>query len=290
MARHHFVPQFLLDLWASQGKLVSYCWIQAKQDIVVGNPTVRGSCEIKDLYAFYGLPSPGRDQPEQLFFTPMVDTPAAEAHRVILRDGIRGLTDQQRLAWARFLVAFPARTPETMRLMGPAEFRKAMEKVSQVPRGTPEEEARVTEIIEQLMPSLERNVVIKIATDLAADTDKAQTVASMDWWTCRLDRKRILIGDRPLLSNWPPKYPCGIPLDRADCLIVLPVAPDVVFFASADLGARQRVRRTAPGKLARVINSSSVQAAVEFVFAHDRSAEKEVRKVFAIKINGISNL
>jgi hypothetical protein len=140
------------------------------------------------------------------------------------------------------------------------------------------------------MPALQRNVVIKVAADLASDPAKARQVASMDWWTCRFDRKRIIIGDRPLLTNWPPKYPCGIPLDRADCLIVLPVAPDVVFFASADRGARQRIRRVAPGKLAKAINSSTVQAAVEFVFAHDRSAQEEVRKAFATKITGISNL
>ena len=70
--------------------------------------------------------------------------------------------------------------------------------------------------------------------ELSTDPQKLATVEGMIWWIRRLSRPSILIGDRPLLTSPRAPCPCGILLDDPSCLIVLPIAPDAIFFASAN--------------------------------------------------------
>ncbi len=57
MARHHFVPQFLLRRWAVQGKFVAYHFEPAAGR-VIENPKaiVASACQIKNLNVFFGMP------------------------------------------------------------------------------------------------------------------------------------------------------------------------------------------------------------------------------------------
>jgi hypothetical protein len=293
MPRHHFVPQFMLENWATNGRLTSYQWIaDSPKKVVIGSPTVRGSCQIEDLYAFYGLSVPARNAPEDEFFTPRVDTPAAGALRLLRSSGVAALASRHREAWARFIVSFGVRTPETMRSMGPAEFRNAMEIARGTAQGPPELEAIVTGLIARNMHALERNMPLKIAMELATDPAKLNAVGAMQSWLRRFDKNKLLVSDRPLLAYPGTRYPCGIPLDNPDCLIALPIAPNMVFFASASRGIRAEIRRTVPSKIAHAINTESVMSCVDFVYASDDSLGQFVRSQLVKKaersVNGIS--
>jgi hypothetical protein len=272
MARHHFVPQFLLRRWAKNGLLVCYSWV-AGAERVIENPrvSVASACQVEDLNAFYGVPRASRNSPEDEFFTPQGDTPAASALETMLSGGVRSLTKDQRRAFARLLVSFGVRTPETLRDMGPKEFRKAMETATDRSGGPPALEAIVDLQIEAAMPAYERNVPLNIAMDLSGDPQKCAAVEGMEWWLRRFDNHSVLIGDRPLLANCDMPYPCGIPLNDPNCLIVLPVAPDTVFFASANPNTRAKMRLLPVGKLARAVNEETIVRAKEYVYAHDTS-------------------
>ena len=80
----------------------------------------------------------------------------------------------------------------------------------------------------------------------------------MTWWLRRWSRPSILIGDRPLLTSPRAPYPCGIPLDDPSCLIVLPVAPNAVFFASANRKTKDKVRKMPLGKIACIVNEEMI--------------------------------
>jgi hypothetical protein len=227
-----------------------------------------------------------RDAPERDFFTPQVDTPAADALAIMLSHGVRALTPVQRTAWARFLVSFAVRTPETLRDMGPAEFRKAMEVVRAQAAGPPKLEAVVTELIRRKMPSHQRNMPLVIAMDLASDPSKRETVEMMDWWLRRLARNAILLGDRPLLASPRLRYPCGLPLDSPNCLIALPIAPETVFFASGNPKRRAKMRRTAHGRLARIVNEETIWRATECVYALDGTMNAFIKVRLEGKANG----
>jgi hypothetical protein len=122
MARHHYVPQFLLREWATSGQIVAYRWLETARKVTEGNTSVVEACQVEDLNTFFGLPSGHREAPERDFWTPYIDTPAADAHRTILDKGLRSLSPRQCYAWAQFIVAFGVRTPETLRILGPKEY------------------------------------------------------------------------------------------------------------------------------------------------------------------------
>jgi hypothetical protein len=181
---------------------------------------VASACQVADLNTFFGLPESQRHFPETNFFTPRVDTPAASALDVILKNGIRPLTTKQRFDWARLLVSFGVRTPETLQQMGPLEVTRAFELVEAAAKGLAQDEQKVTAHIQANMGRYKRNFPLNAAMELSTDPQKLTAVEAMTWWTRRWTRPAILIGDRPLLTSPRMRYPCGIPLDNPTCLIV----------------------------------------------------------------------
>jgi hypothetical protein len=109
MARHHYVPRFLLRGWATKGRLVAY-YFEAASGKVIENAkaAVASACQIPDLNTYFGVHVSQRDFPETGFFTPLVDTPAALALQIMLKQGVRALRPEQRKDWARLLVSFAA--------------------------------------------------------------------------------------------------------------------------------------------------------------------------------------
>jgi uncharacterized protein DUF4238 len=274
--RHHFVPQFLLSRWANRGRLKAYRWIEARGEVVASSVSVAQACQIEDLHSFFGVPRGKREAPERDFFAPQIDTPAADAHAIMIADDVRALTSEQRIAWSRFLVAFGCRTPETLRLFGPEQYRRAMTHNQATPTESPEVEAAVNSRIAGEMRALERNIPLEIAMEFAGDQDKVLRVAEMHWWLRRFNEDGVLLGDRPLLSAPPANWPCGIAIDDRNCLITLPISPRIVFFASADRSLQVTMRRG--NQLLRAINEATIQCVVEYVFAATVSTERFIRK------------
>jgi hypothetical protein len=272
MARHHYVPQFLLRQWASGGQLLAYRWIEAAGKLVDSRVSVASACQIDDLHAFFGAPAGEREAPEREYFTPKVDTPASAALEIIVSGGVTGLSPPQRAAWARFLVAFGVRTPETLRVMGPTEWQKAMALAqTRGPRASAEVEAFFAKWLETNSRALERNKPLEIAMDLSSDPAKIVPVAQMEWWVRPFGKNALLIGDRPLLSSPPMRYPCGIPLKDPNGLVVLPIAPHLAFFATPNPKTIAKVNGMPLDSVARIINEETTWQAKEYVFAADAS-------------------
>src|SRR5262249_56917096 len=91
------------------------------------------------------------------FFTPHVDTPAAAALQIMLTRGVRALTPQQRIDWARLLISFGVRTPEALRVMGPQETQKAFDLVEAIAKGPADDERKVSALVKANMQMFKRN-------------------------------------------------------------------------------------------------------------------------------------
>jgi hypothetical protein len=283
---HHFVPQFLLRNWSMNGRFVAYYFERNAVRVIENDKaTVASACQIADLNVFFDVPKSQRDFPETKFFTPQVDTPASRALDVILKKGIRGLTIEQRSDWARLLVSFAVRTPETLREMGPQEVGKAFDIVQAAATGPPQDERRVTALIQANMQSFKRNFPLRAAMELSMDREKLRAVEAMTWWTRRWSRPVVLIGDRPLLTSPRARYPCGIPLDDPTCLIALPIAPNEVFFASASRRTRDKMRKMSPAKIASIVNEEMIVRST-CVFFVNKSLSGFVMPRVAGKANG----
>ena len=286
MARHHYVPKFLLRQWAINGRLIAYYFQLASGKVIENTKaTVASACQIPDLNTYFGVHASHRDLPETGFFTPVVDTPAAMALRVISKQGLSAFTPAQRLDWARLLVSFGVRTPEALRDMGPNETRKAFALVEASAKGPPDAERRVSEIVKKGMPMLERNFPLSIAMDLSSDLEKLEAIDRMTWWIRRWPQTAMLIGDRPLLTFPRAPHPCGIPLDHPDCLIALPIGPRAVFFASANPKTRDKVRKMMPSKIAFAVNEETIWRST-VVYAGDRSLASFIKPRIEGKATG----
>ena len=125
------------------------------------------------------------------------------------------------------------------------------------------------------MPTLQRNFPLNIAMDLSTDPEKLAAINVMTWWIRHWTRPVILIGDRPLLTFPRAPHPCGIPLDHPSCLIALPIAPNAVFFASANPKTKVKARKMTPSKVAFAVNEETVWRST-CVYAFDKSLAKFV--------------
>jgi hypothetical protein len=283
MARHHFVPQFMLRRWATNGQINSFWWDTAAKKVLERPVAVRKACQIEDLNAFYGASRSHRNAIEDGFFTQQIDTPANDALAAMLSGGVQGLSLKQQYAWARFIVSLGVRTPETLRTMGPRETRKGLKKAHDHSAWPPDLETSVNKIIERMMPRLERNWPLTIAIELASDSERIEAVMALDWWTRQLDRDNILVGDRPLLAMPRMPYPCGIPLDHPACLIILPVSPNALFFASANSKTKAKTRNMSQSRLAHVVNDESIACADTYVHSLNSTPADLVRRKLAQK-------
>jgi hypothetical protein len=237
------------------------------------------------LNAFFSVPKSQRDFPETKFFTPRVDTPAASALDVILKEGIVALASKQRFDWARLLVSFGVRMPETLQEMGPREVARAFDLVEAAAEDPVQDEQKVTAFIHANMERYKRNFPLQAAMELSTDPEKLRAVEAMTWWTRRWTRPAILIGDRPLLTSPRTTYPCGIPLNDPTCLIALPITPTTVFFASASRRTRNKMRTMSLGRIGSIINEETIWRST-CVFFLNKSLSSFVMPKVAGKANG----
>jgi hypothetical protein len=288
MAHHRYVPQFLLGRWARNGRVVSYRWSPSAGTVLENSKTpVPAAGEIADVNGCHGLPTTshaGELEPEAL--VRQVETPAERALRCMIEWGVADLPADLRAAWARLIATFAIWTPETPGAVGAGEFRKVAEIANGMADLPPQLGAVVAASGARHSSAPPRNVPPNPGLELASDQTSTAVVAAMDWWLRRFTGRTILLCDRPLLSQPRVPYPCGIALDDPDCLIMLPVAPDTVFFATANPGIQAKIRKTPKGKLARMVNEETVWRAVDSVYAPDNSMAAFVHDRIVGKVKG----
>jgi Protein of unknown function (DUF4238) len=282
MASHHHIPLFLLNRWASDGRLFSYHWsngtAEMRENRRVSIQSASGSTQHVSVSA--------GDASDQDFFALHVDAPAANALDTMLRQGVSGLTDDQRSAWARLITSFGARTPEALRLLGATDDRNVKQIASEPGEPSHGTQLMGAGLLDRERPVPERTIPIKMAMQLAADPLKISVVAAMEWWLRLFEGKTILLSDRPLLTQPRIAQPCCIALHDLSCLIIPPVAPDTVFFATADPKVRAKARKTPKGKLVNIVNDESIWRAAEYVYAPNGSLAAFIHDRLAGKMKG----
>jgi len=287
MASHHHIPLFLLNRWANDGRLVSYHWSKGAAKMLENRrASVQSACQFNDSGSIQRESVSTGDASDQGAFALHVDAPAENALDTMLRQGVAGLTADQRSAWARLVASFGARTPEAFRQLWAAGYRNAQQSASEHGEWSLGTQFTATDIIERERHVPERAIPIKMAIQLAADPSKNSAVAAMEWWLRRFEGKTILFSDRPLLTQPRIAQPCSIAPHNLSCLIILPVAPDTVFFATADPKVRAKARKTPKGKLVNLINEETVWRAAKYIYAPNGSMAAYIHDRLAGKAKG----
>lgn len=267
--KQHYVPKFLLKQWESHpdNKLTVHYYNRGQ--FQVGRKTAQRVGFERHLYSVdtYGG---GKDTSiEKDFMGPYVDTPASDAHKLLLADdGLARLDAAQRGYWAQFLVSLLVRVPRRME----ATRKRSIEILNQMIDGDPE---FTREWVDKYYPEAYSELAIGVLPKLIQSDFLLKEITNGQW-SIRTLRPAcpytLLIGDHPLI------YLGSL---KAEPLIALPLSPHKAFLFYRNIASGEAIRKMSDSTFSKRLNIDTVNGAMRYVFATDDRHEAFVRKHLA---------
>lgn len=278
--KHHFIPQFLLAEWAvNDGKL----WRFTRP---YGSKIARklvAPAEIgyeRLLYTTPGIPAEYAQQFEAKFLSPL-DSRAAQAHKMLLRDEPIVWTQPLRSDWTRFLSSLLFRTPENL-----ADYKQAIGLL--LSRDTPELRAAYLrekpddwpetfhEAMATIAPDWAEVVAMEILRRLIDNRERGEKINGMVWTTGEMKGgSEFFITDAPMQHTRPIIAKGGY--------IVMPISPTRMFLATSpgDDETAEMFKNIDSNDLVRQVNEVLVSRASTFVGATNLDQLSFVERHFA---------
>lgn len=283
---HHYLPIFYQEAWAVDGRVTRY---SRPYDKVVAKSCAPKRTGSQDhLYTHTGVAPERAAYLETLFFKP-VDDQAAIAHRLLIADGVRALSPDQRVHWARFMMS--------MRMRSPFSLGELSRLAVQSLRGntdlqddeydalrTDGDPATMYAWLEAKHPEVIENLHKTWLPELIDNPDLGTYLINMDWSVVDITtaKRRLLTGDRPLTHTHGWKHP--------ETTVLFPLSPTKLFAATNGRSQTARLHKRTPAFLARNANEQLTRCAVDFVIGQDASmlefVEKNLRRVGAEPVPG----
>lgn len=269
--RHHYLPEFYLARWrAANGTLVRF------------EPTPRGEVRYKHaapkgagfapkLYETPGV-APEDAQALETNFLQQLDSRAAAALQILLRDKDEPSSHGWRSDWSRFLMSLLYRTPSNLEVAKGAVAAMWSEGVEQRERRYQEIRREVgfdeaPETFEQYVSVNDPHLVEKIALDVITTGMESPTIGgilnNMSW---------VVVGPTPtspslLTSDAPIRMTDGI--GRPDGYLTMPLSPQRLFIATYERFFLDVLLRQGPAELFVQSNVHVVEQARSQVIAND---------------------
>jgi len=277
--RHHFIPRFYLQRWASttDGKLFRYVR-DYRRKVVVAARSPKNAGFGWDLYRIPGVPDEVKNQIERVFMH-QVDTTAAELAADLVSDSKSvAMNGRQRSILARFLLSLILRNPEEISKLKLkirsgwdvelAGLQEAYEAEIWQP-GLPES---VSEYEAQVAPFAAEQTALKIATTLIEHERVRNFISTMNWAIVDVGMtgKSLMTSDRPVvMTNG---------FGQPDGHIVLPISPNRLLVAATIPNTIDWITGMSRAVLVREMNRKVVGQAVGEVFAVDPHQIDRVQK------------
>jgi hypothetical protein len=280
MARHvyhHFVPRFFLSGWITNHRLTRFQWVRGTLEVrEVGIKRIAGR---EHLYALHHVPADPQFA-EREFMGPFIDDPAANVYHRMVGPPAR-LSPTQRSIWTRFLMSLRVRTPEVIDRLRTEAADELRRRLAEQPDHydalrRPNDPATLLDFMEQHRPGFVADFGIRMLPDLMNHAPIARTIFQMYWWVQHFNGATVdlLTSDRPLIVT-----PA---LDSPNCIMALPLTPQLAFFAVHSLDVAKRVASTPASRLARALNHETVRLADKQVYAANARQTEFVRRRFVM--------
>jgi len=264
--KHHFIPAFYLKQWAgADGMLIE--WSKPHKKVVPIRRHPNATAFQTDLYTFQGLRPESRQWFEEAFLR-SADDLGSQALRRMLAGQLHTLDDLRKSGWTRFLMTLRFRHPDLV-----SEMRQRIEalwKNHDVFTKAEYERIRSTddpETFDEFIAQLAPDADIRVQLDLlVAGMDNEQIgrhIVGMAWAIVDLSDA----AHRLLTSDWP----VDLSLGATPPIVGVPLSPTLLFVASDDLGAIEKIDRSDPDKIVATMNSYVVGCARRYVFSSDGS-------------------
>ena len=280
-SKHHFVPIFYLKQWAdaADDKLATY--YRPHKDVVVKRYAPSAVGYERQLYTLEGYAADTRNAIERDYMGPVVDDHGARALKVLLERDDSKLTPELRNSWTRFLISLMVRTPHMVEkitkdaaaglrdslLLNPEEYELVRKE------GDP---PTLLEWVEQHAPALFGGFGKTLIPELTNNEKIGTAIIQMKWWTVLVTHESLDL----LTSDSPLHLTHG--LGDEQCLVVLPLSPHVVFFATRHEARVQAIMSRKPQDVIASINESMVKQAQQYVYGrrdqHLRFVQNRLRE------------
>ena len=270
--RHHYVPQFLLNPWAESnpdGKIEVFRFDLKNLPSSRHTPKYTGFDD--DLYALTKEIVGGMEkQAIEKLFLKRVDNNAARVRRKLEYQGLKYLTQKDRVDWACFLMSLRIRQPNIVHMLQ----QEATEHLKSDLKEKPEEYEAIysdgdpktlEEWTEKQFPGLIENFGLSFFHELVANPHYGNKILSIKWWLWNFQDVpyELLLSDHPCIFT--------ADIEDSSCVIALPISPKKAFMATqSDIVART-MRQQLPRDLAMRLNESSVIQARIRVYARKQS-------------------
>jgi Protein of unknown function (DUF4238) len=269
MAKHHYVPRFLLKQWHSSkfGLLTRMGWEHGKFTCEAKSASV--CARQRNLYRLHGIERP--EALEDLFLGTIDNAASKLLARFLTFDERQEFSEQDRADWSRFLVALMRRHPvyiQYLRRRGREEYDNAVEDF----RAEHGKQSEFESWLADEGAVQKANIgLTRVFTDFVTSDAINNAIVNAHWKIRYLGHPtlELLIGDRPVAI--------GGALAGGFAL-ALPISPAAAFFAydRPDLG--DLLDHELTSRMVKMLNGSTVAAAHRHVFGSSPSQREFVKK------------
>lgn len=282
--RHHYVPEFLQKPWTENspdGKLEVF-----RLDIQ-GIPSKRHTPKHTgfdhDLYAFTQEEVAGMEkQAVEKHFLRIIDNNAASVRVKLEKDGLKSLTIEDKMDWARFLMSLRLRQPDKVEMLKRESAQHLKATLNDQPEeyeelAAPEDAPTLEEWTEKQYPGLIENFGLSCFHELVDNPEIGTKILKMKWWLWDFNETPydLLLSDNPCI------FVQGI--DDPNCVIALPIHPRKAFMATQSYEVAKVMRNQRPRDLAVRLNESSVNQARVRIYARNESPRRFIENRLAKK-------
>lgn len=276
--RHHYVPQFLLRPWTedSLDKKIEVFRLDLNHAPSSRHAPKHTGYE-EDLYALIKPIVAGVDQQAvEKQFLMRVDNLGADARTKLHNEGLRALTKEDRVDWARFLMSLRIRQPDTVRKLRIDSTEHLRATLATQPEQYEElagleDPPTLTQWIEKHFPGVIENFGLSFFHELVDNENIGGQLLRMKWWIWDFSDVPydLLLADHPCI------FTTGI--DATNLVVALPISPWKAFMATQSDRTSDLLRRQRPRDLAMRINESSLSHARVRIYARDQSPSRFIR-------------
>ena len=272
--KHHHVPRFLLESWASEKDGKIEVFRLDLQGLHSSRHTPKYTGYEEDLYALSETQVAGIErQALESDFLQEVDSRAAHVLHKMEDTGLKNLTDEDQSVWLYFVMLFRWRNPDAVSVLDIEGSKRLKASLDEHPEQYDEiaealDPPTLAEMTEINFPGLIENFGKLHLPQMSLHPIFLEKVGSMRWWLYDFSdqNKHLLLADRPCIFT--------TRLDDPDLVFALPIGPWKAFLATKSNRASDTLKQQRRKDLLVRINESSMGQAHKYIWALDVSPRR----------------
>lgn len=236
------------------------------------------SSRITDAYALTLNVVAGMDkQAIERLFHQRIDNQEALVLQKLNGGGLRALTVEDRMDWARFLMSLRIRQPNIVQMLRSQAEQHLRATLAKQPEQYEEllglkNPPTLIEWTEKCYPGFIENCGMSFFRELVDNPAIGAKVLRMKWWIWDLSNLSydLLLADHPCIFT--------SRIDDPSLVIALPISPTKVFMATQSENIAEIMLRQQPKEFAKRVNESSINQGRVRLYARDKSPARFIQK------------